>query len=473
MTIQVITPLPTPVPSRLDPVNFATRADAFLASLPTFGDELNDFASEANALALEVQDNKNSVDATYVDMQELEVVMQGIYSNSVATGNFKGVWSSLTGALVKPATVFNAGSYWILLENLSDVTASEPTISNSDWLEFNPDALAVTYDPINSSLTATNVQDAIDEVYDYASSYLGNGSGVNVDDASKKTAREWLGIGSFGFKNKLINPTFILNQQLGEGVSVPVVAGSTIKYVVDQWYATCSGANITTQQVPSFRDNKYSLKITGANSNTGFMLGQRIEADNCYALKNKTMTVSLHAKSSSLRTTTWSVYYANTSDNFASKTLIANGTFETTTSAQKFTFNFNAGIYAGNGLAIELSGDALLVGATIEFDEVQLELSDIATEFETRSIQTETALCQRYWEKGLGQIKGAVSSSIGLAIQYTTTKRATPTMTRDVLAGSSIILAPAPVTPKDSVQLGGTSNETGFVAAYWYANARL
>ncbi len=41
-----ITPLPTP-PSRNDPTNFSTRADAFLGALP-------DFATEANALAVDV-----------------------------------------------------------------------------------------------------------------------------------------------------------------------------------------------------------------------------------------------------------------------------------------------------------------------------------------------------------------------------------------------------------------------------------
>lgn len=44
-----ITALPTP-PSRLDPANFATRADAFHTALPTF-------ATEANALAAEVSNN--------------------------------------------------------------------------------------------------------------------------------------------------------------------------------------------------------------------------------------------------------------------------------------------------------------------------------------------------------------------------------------------------------------------------------
>jgi hypothetical protein len=42
-----ITPLPTP-PSRDDPTNFATRADAFLGALPDFATEANDLADDVN-----------------------------------------------------------------------------------------------------------------------------------------------------------------------------------------------------------------------------------------------------------------------------------------------------------------------------------------------------------------------------------------------------------------------------------------
>ena len=46
-----VTPLPTPVPSRQDPINFPTRADAFLGALPTFGTELNLVAGAVSAAA--------------------------------------------------------------------------------------------------------------------------------------------------------------------------------------------------------------------------------------------------------------------------------------------------------------------------------------------------------------------------------------------------------------------------------------
>lgn len=477
MTIQVITPLPTPVPSRLDPVNFATRADAFLTSLPTFGDELNDFASEANALALDVQNNKNSVDATYVDMQDLETTMQGIYSNSVATGNFKGIWSNLTGSLVKPATVFNAGSYWILLENLTDVTTSEPSVSNTDWLLFNTRASDIVYENTESSLTANNAQEAIDEVYDYASGYLGNGSAVNVSDSAKKTAREWLGIGNFGFKNRLINADFSISQEFGYS-SIGIVAGAAPKYVVDQWYATSAGANVSAQLINGISDNVFSLRLTGATSNTAVVLGQRIESFNCYDLGNKQITVSLKAKSTSNKTIAWNVYYANTPDVFATKTLVATGTINVTTSVERFSFNFNAGSNAGNGLAIEFYIPNLLSGSTIDFDSVQLENSAIATEFEKRAIQYSLFLCQRYYEIGIVGYNGgyqATGSSFTPYANFVVPKRATPTTTITISSSSNVNNVAIQAQSENSFRYGGNAITTGTVVLVgtYRAHARL
>lgn len=429
MTIQTITALPTPVPSRLDPVNFASRADAFLGALPTFGNELNEFATEANTLALQVQDNKDSTDETYSDMQDLKNVMEGVYNNSVATSNFKGTWNSLTGALSKPASVFHNNSYWILLENILDITLSEPSDLNTDWLKSSLKALDTTYDPTTSSLSSTNVQEAIDEVYDYASGYLGNGSATNVSDSAKKTAREWLGVGPFGFKNRLINPEFSISQQYGaSGINIP--SGTSAVYTIDQWYASASGSNVVVQQIAGIGLHKYSLRINGSNANTAFMLGQRIESNNCFDLKNKNVTVSFNAKSTSARTLTWTAYYANVQDVFSSKTTIASGTIDITTITEKYNFTFNAGSNAGNGIAIEFSGGALLLGSSIDFDAVQLEDALIATEFEKRPIQAEYLLCKRYCEiLKVGYIMGttAVGQNVGGVVTFAVRKFSSPT----------------------------------------------
>ena len=89
-----ITPLPTP-PSSADPANFDTRADAFLGALPTFATETNAVATELNPLA-------------------------GAADDILAVANYKGLWSSLTGALAIPASVFHDGQLWLLTENVAD-----------------------------------------------------------------------------------------------------------------------------------------------------------------------------------------------------------------------------------------------------------------------------------------------------------------------------------------------------------------
>lgn len=53
-------------------------------------------------------------------------------TNVSAMSNFKGTWSSLTGALAKPASVFHNGAFWALLNNLADVTTSQPGVT-ADW----------------------------------------------------------------------------------------------------------------------------------------------------------------------------------------------------------------------------------------------------------------------------------------------------------------------------------------------------
>jgi len=49
-----------------------------------------------------------------------------------SAANFKGQWSTLTGALNVPASVFHNDQYWQLLNDLADVTLSEPGVS-ADW----------------------------------------------------------------------------------------------------------------------------------------------------------------------------------------------------------------------------------------------------------------------------------------------------------------------------------------------------
>lgn len=46
-----------------------------------------------------------------------------------ANSSFKGAWTTLSGALAKPASVFHLRAYWVLLETVGDVAANEPGVS--------------------------------------------------------------------------------------------------------------------------------------------------------------------------------------------------------------------------------------------------------------------------------------------------------------------------------------------------------
>lgn len=81
-----ITPLPTP-PSRDDPTNFSTRADAFLGALP-------DFATEANALAVDVSDDAAAAAAAALAATAAADVTKWVSGTTYAEGVV--TWSPIT-----------------------------------------------------------------------------------------------------------------------------------------------------------------------------------------------------------------------------------------------------------------------------------------------------------------------------------------------------------------------------------------
>ena len=62
-----------------------------------------------------------------------------------AIANFAGVWSTLTGPLNKPATVWHAGLFYVLVNNLASVSASEPGVT-TDWIASAGGMPSYTYD---------------------------------------------------------------------------------------------------------------------------------------------------------------------------------------------------------------------------------------------------------------------------------------------------------------------------------------
>lgn len=110
-----ITPLP-PAPEPTDSTSeFNSKAFAFVGAL-------DGFVTETNALAVQV-DADAAVAAEGAEAAEA----------ALAAANFKGEWSTLTGALAIPASVSHNGSVWVLTQSLADVTSNEPGVDSPNY----------------------------------------------------------------------------------------------------------------------------------------------------------------------------------------------------------------------------------------------------------------------------------------------------------------------------------------------------
>lgn len=140
-----------PAPLRSDATNadtYSATMEAFVAALPNFSSQVNTALTDINSAS----------------------------SGAIAAANFKGNWSSLTGALNIPATVLHSSTVWMLLENVADVTAEVPGVSVK-WLNLSQASgtVALTGDQtIAGNKTFTSPVTA--------PSFVGDGSGLtNVE----------------------------------------------------------------------------------------------------------------------------------------------------------------------------------------------------------------------------------------------------------------------------------------------------
>jgi len=114
-----MTTLPTaPLPTDSTSV-FNSRAFALVAALSTF-------VTEANALETNVNTKEASAVANAVTAANAALAATG-------SANFKGEWSTLTGALNIPASVSYGGKVYILTASVSNVAAETPGVS-SKWI---------------------------------------------------------------------------------------------------------------------------------------------------------------------------------------------------------------------------------------------------------------------------------------------------------------------------------------------------
>jgi hypothetical protein len=332
-----------------------------------------------------------------------------------------------------------------------------------------------------------------------------------------------------GFKNRIINGAMTIDQRNAGAAVTPSVAGPTAQYIMDRFrlfYTAASKITIqqTTDAPPGFT---YSAKLTVASSynptvaDDQYFFGTSFEADNIgdFAFGTAsaaTATVSFWIKSSV--TGTYSLSWVNSANNRSyvqTFTISSANTWEQkaiTISGDTSGTWINTGnarhsfvqIMLGNGSNFDTStvgswqsanvratsGSVEFVaqanGSTMFITGFQLEKGSTATPFEYRSIGTELALCQRYYEfSSLFQVfSGNVTSGeiYYNPVRFSVTKRAAPTVVAGATNGVTLFVVRFPTTALTTAQINSdgyyaqsTANATGtgYYQYSWTASAEL
>ena len=200
-------------------------------------------------------------------------------------------------------------------------------------------------------------------------------------------------------RNYLVNGAMAVDQR-NAGASQTFTAGLTRAHCVDRWAASCTGADVTGQQVT---DSTYvnAYQLTGASGVSQVKFGQRLEAGACPPA-NASCYLSFTTKHSAGATLTITVAAPTAADNFTTVSTVATATATlgagtTTRSSLNFTMPSTV-----TGLEITLSVTSLGAAATWTITGAQLEVGGVATVYEKVPYAYELMRCQRYFRKYTG-----------------------------------------------------------------------
>jgi hypothetical protein len=282
-----------------------------------------------------------------------------------------------------------------------------------------------------------------------------------------------------GLRNRFVNPLMSKDQRNG-GVAQTITAGAALAYTVDQWYAFCTGANVTGQQILSSTANsRYRYRFTGAASVTLIAFVQRIEANNCFDMAGKSATLSVEISNSLLPSVNYAVYYANTANTFGTvaaptRTLITNGTFSVNSTMTRYNVTFSVPSAATTGIEVVFAVGAQISG-TWETGACQLEIGTIATQLEARSTQGEQVLCDTYYEIGTVAMGGYNAAGGGSYndTQFRSRKFTTPTMSANITVNTNCTFTAVTPDGPDSYRVVATITALGLFAlgGTWTATA--
>ena len=338
------------------------------------------------------------------------------------------------------------------------ITITAPNTSTDRTITL-PDGTGTLLDE-NSSLPAANLTGTVVDARISAltaSKLTGDLpaiSGVNVTNVHAVNS---------GRKNLIINGGFDVWQR-------GTVATSYGNYAsADRWKQTTAGE--VSKVVDG--DRNTVLKLVTSTGQAPNRITQYLEAP--ARLKGKTLTLSFWMKTSEVLTLDINFWVGDAAGNYpvygktggsAGNSTALGGS--TSTSWTKYTTSVVIPSYTEytNGtdkMEINIGVvNGTAAGKSIYYDDIQLEVGSVATDFEHRSYGEELALCQRYCHVFQN---GSTEAHLGVGAQYNTTAvnialhlpnslRASPTAERVLDPGSSKWL---------QVYVGGTSQSSNSV----------
>lgn len=226
-----------------------------------------------------------------------------------------------------------------------------------------------------------------------------------------------------GDGNKFTNGSMEVDQR-NNGNAQTITAGAALAYTIDRWYAYCTGANVTGQQVAGSGTTRKRYQFTGAASVTGIGFGQRIAAANAYDLNGGTATLSVDLANSLLTTVSWTAYYANTADTFGTlasptRTQIATGTFTVNSTVARYSTQIAIPAAATTGIEVVFSVGAQTSG-TWTIGKAKLEAGSNATPLVPRPFEQELLICQRYFWTNYDGVAVGTATTAGALVCVST-----------------------------------------------------
>jgi hypothetical protein len=274
---------------------------------------------------------------------------------------------------------------------------------------------------------------------------IGGSTGITYPDVSTQNTAP-----KTGFVNRLINGSYAVAQR---GTTFASGSNNDDTYNLDRWYVLSDGndvVDITQNTADAPPEQKFCIALDVETVDDKFGVAQIIENINCADLRNQTVTLSFQAKVSA--TTKLDnvkcaiVAWSGTADSVTSDiisawgvegtnpTLITNATYENTpanlnvtTSWETYTVSAPIDTASTSNIIVFIWSDVTdtTAGDFLYLTGVQLEKGSTATPFEFRSIGTELALCQRYYQVARNVVQSASTITSYLKVSM----RAAPTVT--------------------------------------------